>query len=306
MTVSAAAPPPKIFINIGMPRTGTTYLYHALPKHPEIFVPYRKESHYFSVNYSKGEPWFRALFAGMGPRQIGADINPMYFLDALAVDRILAYDAGVKVVLGVREPVDFAISLYGNMRAHGLDVPPVEDMVRGYDWPVTPHTSLPFSLVAGFMQRRITELQQRFAGRLLIYDFRHFDASPLPVLQAIERFLGLTPFFDAENVDNTRINATGRRNPLRLNALLANQRVLELVYACLPRPAIRMARSWFERFSARPAVPGTQDPPVNDATRDRLATLLADDVAYYRARFATAPILLPGADDAAMPRAAVT
>ena len=295
MAVPAAPAPPRIFINIGMPRTGTTYLYHTLPRHPEIFVPYRKESHYFSVNYSKGEPWFRALFAGMAPGQIGADINPMYFLDDLAIDRILAYDAGVKIVLGVREPVDFAISLYGNMRAHGLDVPPIEDMVCGYDWPLTPHTSLPFSLIAGFMQRRITELQQRFAGRLLIYDFRHFDASPLPVLQAIERFLGLTPFFDAVNVDNIRINATGRRNPLRLNALLADQRVLDLIYACLPQPAIRMARAWFERFSARSPGPAAQPPLVDATHRERLADLLADDMAFYRDLFMTAPILEPRA-----------
>ena len=90
---------PKIFVVFGMPRTGTTYLYHALARHPRIFVPYRKESYFFSVNHGKGEDWFRSLYKGIGTDQIGADINPLYYLDADSIDRILAYDPNVKVIL---------------------------------------------------------------------------------------------------------------------------------------------------------------------------------------------------------------
>ena len=288
---------PRLFVVFGMPRTGTTYLYHALPKHPDIFVPYRKESHYFSVNYCKGEAWFRGLYADMAPHQIGADINPMYYLDALTVDRLLAFDPEVRIVLGVREPVDFVCSLYGNMQAHGLEVPPITDMVQGYDWPVTPHTSLPFTLANGFMRRRIGELQARFGARLLMYDFRYFDRSPLPVLQAIEAFLGLSPWFTDGNLDKVRINATGRRNPIGLNALLANQRVLDLLYACLPRPMIRYARTQYERISARPAAPGRQagDETLTAIERGTLERVFAEDLEFYRALFARTPIVTAAA-----------
>lgn len=294
---------PAIFIVFGMPRTGTTWLYHALPRHPDIFVPYRKESHYFSVNYCKGEAWFRSLYADMAPGQIGADINPMYYLDAQAVERIVDYDPAVKIVLGVREPVDFARSLYGNMLAHGLAVPSIVEMVRGFDWPVTPHTSLPFVLAGGFMQRRIGELRARFGSRLLMYDFRFLDASPLAVLTRITDFLGLAPWFDESTIERLRINASGRRDPGGLNALFANQRVLDLLYACLPRPAIRHARRWYERFSARAAGGGEAGPPsLAPGEQAALEALLADDVAFYRALFAHRSIVC-GTDDDPSPSA---
>ena len=50
----------KIRINfvIGMPRAGTTFLYYNLEKHPNIFLPYRKELKYFNTNYVNGEEWY--------------------------------------------------------------------------------------------------------------------------------------------------------------------------------------------------------------------------------------------------------
>ena len=51
---SSSAVATHLFIVYGMPRTGTTYLYHALADHPQIYVPYRKESMFFSVNFDKG------------------------------------------------------------------------------------------------------------------------------------------------------------------------------------------------------------------------------------------------------------
>ncbi|MBN2757956.1 MAG: hypothetical protein JXR51_12320 [Bacteroidales bacterium] len=41
-----------------MPRAGTTFMYHYLQKHPEVFLPYRKEIQYFDLNYSEGENWY--------------------------------------------------------------------------------------------------------------------------------------------------------------------------------------------------------------------------------------------------------
>ena len=290
---------PKIFIVYGMPRTGTTYLYHALSKHPEIFVPYRKESHYFSVNYSKGQAWFASLYDGVPSDRIAADINPMYYLDPLADDRVLAYDPDVKVVLGVREPTDFAISLYGNMLAHGHDVPPITEVVRDYDWPLTPQESLRFSLGDGFLQRRVEQLRARFGANLMLYDFAHFDASPLPVMQAIERLLGLQPWFDESNHQNVRINASGRRNPFLLNTLLANQRVLDVLYAIVPKAIVRQARRTYERLSAR--APEARPPAgegkgaVDAATRQALDAYFADDARYYRALFTDGPVLMHAA-----------
>jgi hypothetical protein len=299
---AAAADLPRIFVVFGMPRTGTTYLYHALAKHPGIHVPYRKESHYFSVNYAKGHAWFASLYEGITPDRIGADINPMYYLDPAAIDRLLAYDPGVKVILGVREPTDFAISLYGNMVAHGLKVPPILDVVQDFDWPLTPETSLRFSLAGGFMQRRIAELQARFGANLMLYDFAAFDRSPLPVLQAMERFLGLPPFFGPDNWENIRINASGRRNLFLLNSLIANQKVLDALYAIVPRAWVTRARRAYERLSVRRGGRETAQSnagirSITDDERRALDRLFETDARCYRELFAAGPVIVAGAAD---------
>ena len=283
---------PKIFIVFGMPRTGTTYLYTALAQHPQIFVPYRKESHYFSVNYCKGPAWFASLYEGLPAGKIAADINPMYFLDEASIERVLDYDPDVKVILGVREPLDFALSLYGNMIAHGLEVPSILEVVRAFDWPITPHTSLRFSLADGFIERRVRELQARFKDQLLLYDFSYFDHSPRPVMQAIESLLGVDPYFTEANFEKTRINASGRRNPLLLNRLLANQHVLDVLYAILPRGVIRQARRAYERFSARGASANRVAPDsgdhlaISEDERQALRELFSTDTRFYKQLFA--------------------
>jgi len=81
----------KIFIIPGMPRAGTTFLYHNLQLHPEIFVPYRKEVNYFTFDHKRGEKWYFSMFDEMTDNQIGADISPFYFMDDFAPERIKKY-----------------------------------------------------------------------------------------------------------------------------------------------------------------------------------------------------------------------
>ena len=47
------------FLIIGPQRTGTTWLYHNLKKHPEIFLPQVKETYYFSTLGQPDHPHFR-------------------------------------------------------------------------------------------------------------------------------------------------------------------------------------------------------------------------------------------------------
>ena len=290
--MSAAVP---IFVVYGMPRCGTTYLYHALGKHPGIYPGYRKESHYFSANYNKGQKWFLSLYDGIGDGQIGADINPMYFLDDRALDRLLEFDRNVKVILGVRHPVEFAVSLYGNVVAHRFDVGSVMDLVEGFSWPLTPTDGVSFALGDNYIGRRIGELGDAFGRNLMLYDFSYFNESTLSVLQAIEQFLGLGAYFDESNIETARINASGRRNPLGLNYLIKNQRLLEAVYAVLPKGLIRLLRTGFDRFLVSETdnpTGASQKPIVSDADRARLAESLAGDIDFYSRLFREAPVVL--------------
>lgn len=284
----------RLFVVYGMPRTGTTYLYHALAKHPGIFVSYRKESMFFSVNFAKGFEWYRSLFAAKQSGEIAADINPMYFMDDASLHRILDFDPDIRFVLGIREPVSFAISLYGNILAHGLKPPDILTTMRGFDWPLTPDSGLYLCLADQYISRRISEVCQRLGDQVLIYDFDQFSRSPLPVLRAIESFLGLAPYFDENNYEKARINASGRKNVLGFNWLVTNQRLLETAYRILPDRTIRSIRARLERMSVANIDSNPNDAPaspVSDSERVELEAMLAEDSKFYRRLFAERPIL---------------
>jgi hypothetical protein len=215
----------------------------------------------------------------------------VYFLDPLAVDRILAYDPDMKVILGVRDPVGYAISQYNQIEAFGFEVPPVEEMVKGYTWQLAPKVSLRLDLRGQFLSRRIEELREKFGDNLLLYDFRRFQKSPLALMQVIERFVGIPRYFDENNVVNVAINASARRNIKFLNALLRRQEVLDVIYAILPRAVTRTARTMFDRLSANER----STEPASRPSDDQIAALnafFAEDSRFVNDLFAGAPMQL--------------
>ena len=50
------------FICIGAQRAGTTWLYHCLKEHPEVFVPEKKELRFFNYHYSDGIEAYKQNF----------------------------------------------------------------------------------------------------------------------------------------------------------------------------------------------------------------------------------------------------
>lgn len=283
---------PKIFVVFGMPRAGTTYLYHMLGKHPSIYIPYRKESLYFSANYSKGEQWFSSLYADMGTEQIGADIDPLYYIDDLSIDRILKYDAEVKIIFGVRHPVSFAKSLHGNIQTMGWKIGTVLEMCEKYTWQVSDNTSIEFSLTNAFLSKKILQLKENFGDRLFLYDFAYFQKSPVPVMQAIENFLSLPMYFDSGNVEDIVINASARKNIAFLNWLLTQQKFLDFAYRITPKYLVRKGRSLFDRLSV--SNPDESKKAVLDeAELLKLQVMLKDDIQFYEQLFSKDPLIFP-------------
>jgi hypothetical protein len=41
------------FLIIGMARSGKTFLYHHLQKHPDVFMALKKEPQFFTANWAK-------------------------------------------------------------------------------------------------------------------------------------------------------------------------------------------------------------------------------------------------------------
>lgn len=239
-----------MFVVAGMPRCATTFLYHNLQRHPAIFCPYRKETNYFSVNYGRGIDWYRRLYRGIGPSQVGADVSPSYFLHDGAVQRMRAYRPTIAVVLGVRTPSEWALSLYSQLLTHVSRGPSFAQFIAGYPYPIAGRT-VEVELGGGGVTSRLERYRSAFGDGLLLYDYALLARDSLAVLRGIERFVGLPGYFTERNVDNTIINAGNRRNVGAVTYILSREWLISTLGRLLPRRALQGMRRAFDKAGGR-------------------------------------------------------
>jgi hypothetical protein len=110
------------FIIVGAAKAGTTSLYGWLSRHPYIEPATKKEVHFFDYNYFRGRNWYRSHFptaaeqshfaAEHGRPFITGEASPSYITHEWAPHRLAAMLPGVKLIVGLRNPVDRAYSQY--------------------------------------------------------------------------------------------------------------------------------------------------------------------------------------------------
>ncbi|WP_426416872.1 sulfotransferase family protein [Aestuariirhabdus sp. LZHN29] len=99
------------FLCVGAQKAGTTWLHKILSQHPGVYVPERKEMHFFNYEYKfKSLRWYSNEFSGNEGRLAG-DVTPAYSVlgldDVQFMRRLMP---GAKVILLLRNPVDRAYS----------------------------------------------------------------------------------------------------------------------------------------------------------------------------------------------------
>lgn len=98
------------FLGIGTQKAGTTWLWENLRVHPELFLPDKKELHYFDWNFYRPLTYYARYFEPAGGKVKG-EITPNYC--ALPPERV-AFIARImpdaKLVLFLRNPIERAWS----------------------------------------------------------------------------------------------------------------------------------------------------------------------------------------------------
>ncbi|MEM7324262.1 MAG: sulfotransferase domain-containing protein [Actinomycetota bacterium] len=114
----------------GVQRSGTTALFEALYRLPNVERPRRgKGSHFFSYNYYRGWEWFQSQFpteawsdrvaAKVGVPMFCFDACPYYLFHPFAVERMAQALPDVKVMVMLRDPVRRAESHFHHSVSHG-------------------------------------------------------------------------------------------------------------------------------------------------------------------------------------------
>lgn len=200
----------RIVIVAGGPRCGTTFLYYYLKEHPNIFVPYYKEIDFFSYHYEIGIKQYLKNFKSMPEDAVGFDISPSYIVDEesidIVIDRIKKFNPNIKIVMGVRNPVDFAVSNYHQIDKYWYWMPPFEDFIKKFELRMG-YNRINMEFKNMFFEV-VKKYKKSFGKNLLIYNFDLIKKDPLSVLKAIEVFIGLPDYFNKANFKNRIINAS--------------------------------------------------------------------------------------------------
>ncbi len=210
------------FLVIGTKRGGSTSCYEWIAQHPQV-APCRtgKGTHYFDVNHTRGEAWFRAGFpAQREPWRITGEGSPYYMFHPLAVERIAATLPEVRLIAVLRDPVERAWSHYKYEVARGhetlgfgeaLDAEPErlrgeEDRLRADPAYVSEahryHTYLQRGHYAEQLQRVYAHVDP---SRVLVLRSEELFADPHEQLARVWSFLGL----DRVDLEGLRAHKAG-------------------------------------------------------------------------------------------------
>jgi hypothetical protein len=114
------------FVIAGAPRSGTTWLYHLLARHPGVRMasPPRPEPKFFLVDelYALGLDWYsRTWFQDVPQGAVCGEKSTNYLESANAARRIAQDLPGVRLVFILRDPAERAWSNYVWSRMNGME-----------------------------------------------------------------------------------------------------------------------------------------------------------------------------------------
>jgi hypothetical protein len=99
------------FLGIGAQKSGTTWLYFNLKRHPGIFLTAEKELHYWDRHRDRGLDWYRAQFAPAPPGTRAGEITPAYaILEPAVVAELQAAFPAARLIYLIRNPIERAWS----------------------------------------------------------------------------------------------------------------------------------------------------------------------------------------------------
>jgi hypothetical protein len=204
------------FVIISVERGGTTSLYRYITAHPCVDPAFRKEVHYFDLNFTQGLSWYRAhfptrwraawLFSRRRHRLLTGEASPYYLYHPHVPDRIYQALPEVRLIALLRNPVERAYSHYQLNRRQGKEplsfdeaIESEAERLRGEyerlvrDAPYYSDHHYKFGYLArGVYVDPLTRWRERFpAERLLVLRSEDLYRDPRETLFQVNRFLGL-------------------------------------------------------------------------------------------------------------------
>jgi len=189
------------FLIGGAPRSGTTWVYWLLDRHPSIYMarPVKPEPKFFLIDslYAKGlEHYSRTWFAAVPDTAVAGEKSTNYLESATAAERIARDRPDVKLVFILRDPVRRAYSHYLWTKMTGLEAESFANALRleaqrESELPEHLRFARPFSYFSrGLYAKMLQPYLDRFPReRILVLRFEDLVDTPHQLADRLHDFL---------------------------------------------------------------------------------------------------------------------
>jgi hypothetical protein len=241
-----------LLVIAGFPRTGTTSLYHNLSLHPAFSTAVRKELNFFFGSHCESIAHYRRFFLHARPGQIWVDASPFYSFDLRTPARIKAGVPGTKVVLVLRQPANWILSVYLQTQSLTAQKCTIAEFL------VAPTINVPFGdgrfrISDGLFRNAVERFAAEFSDDLLLVDFSAFERNPIDVLKAIEDFAGVSRFFTADSSNTRPFNSSrlALQTPNWFRAFISHDLVTGIISHIFPQDLIKRVRRAVDGIGGR-------------------------------------------------------
>ena len=185
----------KSIIIAGMPRAGSTWLYYNLKNHPQVAMPKFKETFFFGSNFKRGFDWYYSIYDDNIENKVAFDVSPNYFCDSNFFDNVSNFVVEHKVVLVLREPAEWLVSMYSQIMSFTPNMPPLDEFLKNIriDFDGGSYT---INLNEFDFEGVLEKFTEKFKGRILLINFEEVKHNPVRLLNKIEEFSGIETYFD--------------------------------------------------------------------------------------------------------------
>jgi hypothetical protein len=229
------------FVGLGAARAGSTWIARNLMQHPDIFLPSKKELHYFDRHYEKGLTYYQQEFSEWSGERVVGEITPQYFHNEAVAPLIKEQFPDIKLFVCLRNPVQRAYSHYWRLVAvsSGDRQASFEEVLR------TTEEVLDVGCYHDHLTRYLRYFKQQ---QILVLIFDDLEANPQAFLNNMYVFL------DVENMSSTFL-AQQRINAAASHQDLGRSKVLWYLYRAFSRLRMFRLSSRLEKINSRELQP---------------------------------------------------
>lgn len=255
------------FLFIGPDKTGSSWLYELLRRHPQCFVPECKDIYFFDRYYGRGMDWYRSFFseAPAGAGAVG-ELSHDYLFSEEAAERIRRELPQVRLIASLRNPVERTFSHYLYMIRSGRTRLPFDKALKTF----------PELIGNSLYHKHLSRYFERFdAAQIKVLWFDDLKDNPRRFGEECLDFLGLDRRHGFDYRTKVR-EASSPRSYWLAKALKAGANAARALR--MERLVGAVKHSPLAQLLYRPYAQGEK--PVLDAeARARLETVFASDIA---------------------------